>query len=304
MTDELVRFVVRELDVALPPTVAAVAAQLARELGGVAVLYYGSTLRTGDLGGVLDFYVLRDRAVGSLVRRAGMRWLWPDVSYHEVAVGAQTVRAKVATLPIATFERAARGRSRDSTIWTRFVQPVALAWRADPEVARRIARAVADATVTAARFAAVLGPDRGEARDYWLALFRATYRVELRVEPPGREGAILQHDPERYAQLLPMAWAAAGIGWHRDGPVLARSLAPELRRGTERAFGRHARAGKALNLARLVKAAFTFEGAARYGLWKVQRHTGVVLELTPWRERHPILAAGGVLWQVFRRGAA
>ena len=58
--------------------------------------------------------------------------------------------------------------------------------------------------------------------------------------------------------------------------------------------------GKELNIARLVKAAFTFEGAARYGLWKIERHTGVHIALTPWRERHPVLAGPGVLWRVLR----
>ncbi|HYD45199.1 MAG TPA: hypothetical protein VEA79_08045, partial [Phenylobacterium sp.] len=58
--------------------------------------------------------------------------------------------------------------------------------------------------------------------------------------------------------------------------------------------------GKPLNVARLIKAAFTFDGAARYAAWKIERHTGVDIELTPWRERHPILAAPGVLWRVAR----
>src|SRR3546814_19838018 len=58
--------------------------------------------------------------------------------------------------------------------------------------------------------------------------------------------------------------------------------------------------GKPLNFARLLKAAFTFDGAARYALWKIERHTGLAIALTPWRERHPILAAPGVLWRVWR----
>jgi hypothetical protein len=52
-----------------------------------------------------------------------------------------------------------------------------------------------------------------------------------------------------------------------------------------------------------VRAAFTFEGAARYGVWKVERHTGVAVPLTPWREKHPILAAPGVFWRVWRARA-
>lgn len=301
MNAPLVRFVARELDVAVPKEVQSVAARLAEDLRGTAVLYYGSTLRTGDLDGVLDFYVLIDRPAGTLLRRLGMRCLWPDVSYHEIVVGTRTIRAKVATMPVTTFEDAARGRSIDTTIWTRFVQPAALVWQTDRRTADRVVRAVADAAVTAARFAAVVGPVRGHARDFWLALFRETYRAELRVEPPGREATILVHDPARYARLLPIAWKAGRIGFVEEDLVFSPTLGFGLCRDTARAWLLRADAGKVLNIARLIKAAFTFDGAAKYGLWKVHRHTGIAVTLTPWRERHPVLAAFGVLWQVMRR---
>ena len=51
---------------------------------------------------------------------------------------------------------------------------------------------------------------------------------------------------------------------------------------------------KPLNVLRLLKASSTFEGAARYAAWKIERHTGVAVDVTPWRERHPVLAAPGV----------
>jgi hypothetical protein len=62
--------------------------------------------------------------------------------------------------------------------------------------------------------------------------------------------------------------------------------------------------GKTLNAARLVRAAGTFDGAARYAAWKIERHTGVAVDVSPWREKHPVLAAPGVLWQVWRRSKA
>ena len=91
-----------------------------------------------------------------------------------------------------------------------------------------------------------------------------------------------------------------GIAFDSDGDALAPRIGAAERGRFARAWSARARAGKPLNVARLVKAAFTFEGAARYGLWKVQRHTGIALPLTPWRERHPVLAAPGVFWQVWR----
>ena len=57
--------------------------------------------------------------------------------------------------------------------------------------------------------------------------------------------------------------------------------------------------GKSLNILRLLKASTTFEGAAKYAAWKIKRHTGVTLEVTPWQERHPVLAAPGALIKVW-----
>jgi hypothetical protein len=61
--------------------------------------------------------------------------------------------------------------------------------------------------------------------------------------------------------------------------------------------------GKLLNLARLVKAAFTFQGGLDYVLWKVKRHSGVEIQVTDWQRRHPVLAAPSLAWKLYRRGA-
>lgn len=300
MTRGLEAFVAEALAPDLPDEVVTVARLLAARLGGSAVLFYGSVLRTRALGDILDFYVLTDGPRGSPLRRLGLRWLWPDISYHEIAVGRQTIRAKVATMPIATFERAATGALLDTTIWTRFAQPAALAWN-DGAVSRtRTVRAVAAAILTAARFAAVLGPREGRPRDYWLALLRETYRAEFRIEAPGREAQIVGHAPEHYDRVLPLAWDAAGIGFARDGDLLAPEIDFATCQAVAERWMTRSSLGRVLNIARLVKAAFTFDGAARYGLYKIERHTGVRIQLTPWRERHPVLAAPAVLWRVLR----
>lgn len=300
MTGRLTAFLTRELKAAVPGEIESIAEGLARDLGGVAVLFYGSVLRTGDLDGVLDFYVLTPGLQGTMLRRAGMRWLWPDVSFHEIAVGGRTLRAKVATMPVETFARACRGESIDTTIWARFVQPAALVWADGDTTGARMVAAVADAAKTAARFAAVLGPDRAAPLDYWAALFRHTYTAELRVEPAGREREILRVDPERYEALLAMAWEAGGIAYEeRDGEVVPQ-VDPAHARSVRRGWRSRARLGKPLNAARLVKATFTFDGAARYGAWKLARHTGIAVPLTAFRERHPVLAAPGILWDVLR----
>ncbi|KQN29731.1 hypothetical protein [Sphingomonas sp. Leaf38] len=285
----------RQLHVPTIPAVRDLAALLADAPGVVAVLFYGSNLRTGATEGVLDFYVLT----------AGPpeRGIWPTVSYREVDRHGEMLRAKIATMRLATFANAAAARTLDTTIWTRFVQPSALVWVRDQATATLVANAIGDAARSAARFAAALGPATGTADDYWRALFRQTYAVELRVERKGREGQILAFDPSRYVELLPLAWTADGIAFRDEAGKLSPDLAPARRRTLLHAWNRRRRAGKPLNVARLVRAAFTFDGAARYGVWKVERHTGIVVPLTPWREKHPILAAPGVFWRVWRARA-
>ena len=255
-----------------------------------AILFYGSILRTGDLDGVLDYYVLTDASKPPAI--------WPEVGYRELTVDGRVLRAKIATMPLATFARACRGESRDTTIWARFVQPAAIVWSAGAD--DLVARALADAVATASRFAAALGPEVGEADAFWRALFRATYAAEFRVEAGGREGQIIGHDPERYAALLPLGWERAGIAFDQAGETFHVRLSDRERRQILSRWAGVRRWGKPLNVARLMKAAFTFDGAARYAAWKIERHTGVPVPLAPWQERHPILAAPGVLWRVWR----
>jgi hypothetical protein len=265
-----------------------IAAALGREAGAVAVLFYGSNLRTGSLDGVLDFYVL--------LPGPPERGIWPTVGYREFDHGPRRLRAKIATMRLATFAKAAADGTLDTTVWTRFVQPSALAWRSDDAASAAVAAAVAAAAVTAARYAAALGPDRGAPDDYWRALFRATYAAELRVEAAGREEQIITVNHAHLTALLPAAWAAGGVAFDDGG---AR-LDPAERESLRTRWRRRQRLGKPINLIRLVRAAFTFDGAARYGAWKIERHTGVKVTITPWRERHPVLAAPGVLWRVWR----
>ena len=110
---------------------------------------------------------------------------------------------------------------------------------------------------------------------------------------------------EHFDGLLPLAWAADGIAFDRtDDDMLILRLPADERRTILRWWRRRRTLGKPLNLTRLVKATTTFDGAAAYGLWKIERHTGVALELTPFRERHPVLAAPGALFALWRRKRA
>ncbi len=276
-----------ELTTPTHPPIAAFAEHLATVFPGArAVLFYGSILRTGDLSGVLDYYVLTDQLPAGW-RGVFTRILWPDVSYHEFTHQGVVLRAKVASMTLGQFQQAVTGEEIDTTIWARFVQPCALVW-AGEGAADLVIDAVAAACRTAARFAQALGPVGATPHALWTALFQETYQAELRVEKAGREVSILTYDPKRYDHVMEAVLSDQGA-----------AMADDDRAALKKAWGVRKLWGKPLNVARLIKAAFTFQGASRYAAWKIERHTGVAVEMTPWRERHPILSAPAVLLKVW-----
>lgn len=298
-----------ELREPLPEAVQAFAAEIAAH-GGVhvaAVLFYGSNLRSGALDGVLDFYVLVDSLRGWHRRRlpaAANRILPPNILLFERKHAGQTLRAKVAVLRVDQFHKAMHRRSLDTTMWARYAQPAALAWVRDEASHVATVQSITRAVVSAADWAARLGPSSGKPNDFWDALFRRTYAAELRVEKASRACALTSFASARYAALLPLAWRAAGVHASSEADGRLRPLlSARLRRRAIAEWKRRQLLGKPLNLARLVKTAYTFKGGVDYVIWKIERHSGYKLELKAWQRHHPVLAAPSVLWQLRRHGA-
>lgn len=310
MKTRLAAQIAMELAAPVSPEVQAFAARLVAgaKRTPLAILFYGSGLRTGDLDGILDFYVimeqLADWSHGAVAAFAN-RLLPPNVEYYEASLGPTLLRAKVAILTLDQFQSLCRTESLDNSVWARFSQPVAAVYTRDPAAFDRVCAAVADAVIAAAAWAARLGPPDATPRDLWRSLFRRTYATELRVERPGRADSIVDHAPDRYETLLPPALGAAGIPFGLSPAGSIEILIDErARRRALASWTRRRRLAKPLNLARLAKAAFTFRGGPDYIVWKIARHSGAEGALTEWQHRHPILASGSILWRLWRQRAS
>lgn len=289
-----------------PPIAAIAAAARARHGDAVsAVIFYGSCLRLGsDDGKIVDLYLMVDgyrAAYRGFLGALANRVLPPNVFYLEVPFEQRRVRAKYAVVSTADFAAGAGGRWFEPYLWARFAQPCRLAWCRD-ETARA---AVVAALAGAARKCLVEGlrlvGERFSAGDLWVALFRETYRSELRSESPERAVEIHAADAHHYEALAEAALPDLGAR-RAEGEGMWRR--PALRGGrTGLRWALRRAEGKLLSVARLAKAAFTFQGGADYLLWKIERHSGVSIELTPWQRRHPLLASTVLFWRLYRRGA-
>ncbi|MEM7498470.1 MAG: hypothetical protein AAF371_10825 [Pseudomonadota bacterium] len=277
--------VAAELSRPVPPELAAIGERLLARPGAQAVVFYGAALRdpaaaTASGAGPLDFYVLTDPPAPGPMGRL----LPPHVSF--AAEGPNG--AKVAAMTRAAFRARMRRSGLDTTLWARFSQPARLV--SGEAHLDEVAEAVAEGIRTARWWTAHLLDDPGrDPLEDWARLYALTYGAELRVERgAGRAVAVTAAEP----------------GWFRDVSDLAPlpATTPEACRRARHAWARRRSAGKALNLARLLKAAFTYRGGIAYALAKVERHSGRPVELTRWQRRWPALAAPLVLWRLWREG--
>lgn len=305
MPDALEQRLIGELTTPVDPGVVAFADALAHACPvlPLGVLFYGSLLRKADPDGILDFYIVTEDAEGfsgGLVARTGNLVLPPNVRYSEFHHGGRVLRAKIAVLSRSQFEARTGLAALDTTIWARFCQPVRLVWVRDPESADAILSLIAGCVTTASCWAALLGEASMTALGFWQTLFAHTYASELRVEKKGRGNSILEGQEVRYAALLPLGWARGHLQFSAHGDRLEPVIDTGLRQRAARRWALIQTSGRPRNVARLLKAAFTFENGASYLAWKIQRHTGFDMELSPFESRHPLVMLPLLLWRARR----
>lgn len=273
-----------ELTQGVQPQVEQMAAAIAAQHPGArAVLFYGSCLREQQLDGLmLDFYLIVDdyrRAYAARWTAFANRLIPPNV----FPFAANGLSAKYAVLSEADFHRLNGPETRNVSVWARFAQPSRLVWQADDAAADAAVAAVARAAPT---LLAAAGRIDGEAPlDWWRRAFALTYSAELRAERQGRAQSVVDANPARYQAFSAPAAAA---------------IPPHARAG---GWARRRLEGKLLSVVRLAKAAFTFAGGIDYLAWKINRHAGTEIAITPWQRRHPLLAALLLVPRLLRQGA-
>jgi hypothetical protein len=265
-----------------------------------AVLFYGSCLRQStDAGLMLDFYVLVDRmsdAIGNPVSATAGALLPPNVYYREMEFEGRILRAKVAVMSMARFMRDTGPQCFASSLWARFSQPAIILIARNDVVRGRIHDALAQALQTMIAAAQPLMLTRFTARELWVTALSATYGAELRPESAGKASELVDGDLVRYVAVTEAVLGAPSSDAHYANNA---NLAPGW---ASLAWGLRRIQGKALNVLRLIKAAFTFQGGLDYAVWKIERHSGVKLDLTPAERASPIITGLKLLPRLLKRG--
>ena len=313
VSPSVIKVVAQPSDRPIPKAIRAVGDALSKRYGpsALGVLLYGSCLRAGtDQDSLVDCYVIVDQyaSVYSSTWLALLnRWLPPNVFYGEVDLEGRIVRMKYAVLSLEDFERSVTSKWFHSYFWGRFAQPTALMACFSQAMNQRIISGLGRAVLTFLEKVVPQLPRQFIAEDVWIRGLTLSYSAELRAESTGRVKTLWASNQAYFEQVAYAAFSThfpdVQVIQEEDKALYRVNLSGWDR--TKNRIGWTVRKiqGKILSILRLMKAAFTFQGGADYLIWKIERHSGVKIELTPAQRRHPIWAGLTTFWRLYRKGA-
>jgi hypothetical protein len=297
----------------IPPAVKALVTHLCQHYGPSVqgILFYGSCLRTKtDQGGLVDLYILVDnnRATAPNVILAALnKVLPPNVYYLEIPFEDRIVRAKYAMLTLADFQKGTSSAWFHSYLWGRFAQPTGILYSANEQITHQIQEALAQAVWTFVQRARPQVPETFDAREFWQIGLSLSYQAELRAESSERVHQLIADNPDYYEQITEAALSELSQDITIDKtchpPKYHHKISSEARWANWWAWRIRQLLGKGLSIGRLMKGVFTFHGGLDYIVWKIERHSGVTVEITPTQRKHPILTGIVVFWKLYRQGA-
>lgn len=271
------------------------------------IILYGSCLRSNEFENkIIDLYLIVDNYRHAYKEKHLSflnGFLPPNVFYIEITHGDKIIRAKYSVISMQDFTTGILSWFH-SYLWARFAQPVRILFTRNDNCRTRLHDILACSVLNFLRVSLpLLEQGTVDAEKIWINALTYAYTAELRPERENRAKQLTYLNMGDYTRLTSYA-----------APALADLISPEPR-GYYRVLydtGRRRHAlrqwrlrrwqGRVLSVLRLIKATFTFRDCINYAAWKIQRHTGVSIKVTPEMQRHPVLMGSTVLWQLVRRG--
>jgi hypothetical protein len=271
------------------------------------IVLYGSCLRSNEFDNkVIDLYVFVDN-YGHAYKEKHLAllngFLPPNVFYIEVPHQDKIIRAKYSVISMEDFETGVLSWFH-SYLWARFAQPVRILFTRDDACRKRLHAVLACSILNFLKVTLpLLGQCTVDAEKIWINALSYAYTAELRPERENRAKQLTYLNMGDYTRLTSYAAPALTDLITPEPRGYYRCLAnDEHRRQALRSWRLRRWQGRILSVLRLFKATFTFRDCINYAAWKIQRHTGISIKVTPQMQRHPVLRGSAVLWQLVRRG--
>ncbi|WAC08149.1 MAG: hypothetical protein OS130_02835 [Thermodesulfobacteriota bacterium] len=276
-----------------------------------AILLYGSCFRTGDdSNGIVDLYLVVDRYRHAYHRHSYAflnRLLPPNVFYFEIPFEEGVRRCKYTVFSFRDFQQGASRWFR-SYLWSRLAQPMGLVYARNNHVAEQIYTTMAQALLTfITRVLPLMPRQQFTSRELWCTGLLLSYGTELRAERRDKLTDLFDSAPRHYEELTRAAmnsvsYSVEAISGNQVYRYRAGIPAP-TRVFSRLMWGLRRIQGKILSLLQLVKSLYTFQGGLDYVLWKIERHSGVRIQMDHRLRRVPVVGVVVLFWRLYRRGA-
>lgn len=271
------------------------------------ILFYGSCARGEAMeDGIADIFAIVD-SYRNIYDKRHLAYLNgrlpPNVFYREIRANGAVIRIKLAVISLADFTDGIL-RWFHSYLWGRFAQPVRILHARDEAVRAEFHGLLAQAVLTLLRTTIPALQDKlNDAETVWARALSLSYSAEYRPEPETKAADLVLHHLADYTGLLDASLPALGDILRREGESsYLRLCDAETGRKTLLDWRRRRRLGRILSVLRLMKAVLTFSDSVDYAAWKINRHSGVEIEVTPRLRRYPILFGWRVFLKLVKQG--
>ena len=276
-----------------------------------AILFYGSCFRKGDSAeGVVDLYLIVENYCHAYRRHFHAflnKLLPPNVFYLEIPYKKRIIRAKYTVFSFKDFQEATSMRWFHSYLWSRLAQPLGIVYAYDDHTSEKIYTAMANAVTTFITRLLPVMPPQFTYRELWCQGLALTYSTELRAEKQDKLVALFEFAPQYYEKLtliaIEMVPFSVKILKNASGAGYRTKISGRIRILNLIAWKIRCIQGKILSFLRLLKGIFTFDAGLDYIIWKIERHSGITVQINPRLRRIPIVGTGVLFWRLYRRGA-
>jgi hypothetical protein len=273
----------------------------------VAVIHYGSRAHgsTPHPDSAHDFFLVVDRygPVYRQLRRALgtpasprlaavlAHWLPPNVISIPLGMDGNGAKrdAKCVIYSTSHFRQALSSRAHDHYAQGRLFQHVEFGWTRDAGARRAILDDLIDCRLQTLRWARAHLPSSFDVDEYLRTLLELSFAGEVRPELPSRVHELLDAQlpqlREPYRAVLAALSADGLLVATESGYGLAKPLAESARRHN----GRYFRRSKRRLMLRLAKHVVLFDGWLPYLARKIERRTGLQVDLSERERRWPLI---------------
>lgn len=265
-----------------------------------AVILYGSQLngRIRYKDSIYDFYLIADNYWEFYDKKslAILNNFFPPNVFNLTLEDEQfgTLKGKYSVISLDRLKIETSLKAKDNFLFGRFSQRFGIIYAKDEKIVDTISQYIYNALLTGIYKMVGKLPEQFTPRDYFIEFLKTSYSGEIRVESFEKIKNTYEADWEYYDKILELAldeFSEKYKYFKKDNyeKKYYLKIPPFLRKLKNFSLKFFVKKARIRTIIRWFKDMITFENWVDYIIAKVERHTGVKIELTPLERKYPLI---------------